>query len=170
MVVGAAGCSLVAMVARICSQSKKYEGVRPAALRLVEAGDELRERMLQLRERDEAAFGAVVAARGDKDAMQRALAEAAAAPLEGAESALALLQLAREAGELGNANLVSDVGCAAEFGYAALSACIYNVRINHKFMKAPALVEAQSTQIQRLETEAAELLKAIRDTVNAALG
>jgi len=169
LVVGAAGCSLVAMVARICAGSKKYEAVHDLAHRLVSRSDDLRVKMLQLRNQDEAAFEAVVAARGDKEAMQRALFDAAAVPLEGARSALAALQLSADALHLNNANLVSDVGCAAEFAYTALIACGYNVRINHKFMKDESAIASQRVTLDDCERRGASLLSQIRSAVNASL-
>lgn len=169
LVVGAAGCSLVAMVARICASNKKYESVQALAERLIISADDLRSSMLQLREQDEAAFEAVVAARGDKEAMQRALFNAATTPLEGARAALAALRLAADALELNNANLVSDIGCAAEFACAALLACGYNVRINHKFMKDEKAVASQRAQLEKYELNASTLLATLRTAVNAAL-
>lgn len=162
MVVGAAGCALVAMVARICAASPKYEPVRPLAARLVEQADALRERMLEQKQRDEAAFDAVVGARGNKEAMQRALFAAACVPLEGAQQALAALHLTVESLDLRNGNLVSDVGCAAEFAYAALASCAYNVRINHKFMKDESAIASQREALERCEREGAALLERIR--------
>ena len=169
LVVGAAGCSLIAMVARICAGSKKYEGVHELAKWLVGASDDLREKMLQLRDRDEAAFEAVVAARGDKDAMQRALLGAAAAPLEGAQSAVAALELCVNALDLQNANLMSDVGCGAEFAYASLIGCAYNVRINHKFMKDLAVVARQRKTLDECASEGEALLFSVRSAVGASL-
>lgn len=162
MLVAAAGCALIAMVARICAAGPKYQAQKPLADRLVTGADELREGFLQRKARDERAFDAVVAARGDKEAMQRALHGAAAVPLEGARAALEVLQLAVEALGLGNVNLVSDVGCAAEFAHAALLACAYNVRINHKFMKDEGTVTAQRLQLDELEREAGSLLSTVR--------
>lgn len=162
MVVGAAGCALVAMVARICASSPKYAPVLPLAQRLVERADALREQMLERKARDEAAFDAVMAARGDKEAMQRALFNAAAVPLEGAQAALETLRLAAESLELRNANLMSDVGCAAEFAYAALASCAYNVRINHKFMKDPGAIASQREALEDCERTGAALLAEIR--------
>lgn len=169
MVVGATGCSLVAMVARICAGSKKYEPVHPLAHRLIKQADELRERMLELRERDEAAYAAVVAARGDKEAMQRALFDAAAAPLAGAKAAVAGLRLSSDALELKNGHLISDVGCAAEFSYAALIGCAHNVRINHKFMKDQSAIEAHRAELEHLESDAQTLLAHVRRAVNQSL-
>jgi formiminotetrahydrofolate cyclodeaminase len=106
-----------------------------------------------------------VAARGDKAAMEAALGRAATVPLEGAHAALAALRFASGALELGNANLVSDLGCAAEFAYAALLACAYNVRINHKFMKDEAAISAQASELERLEREALPLLTTVRSAL-----
>jgi formiminotetrahydrofolate cyclodeaminase len=169
MVAGAEGCALVAMVARICAGSPKYATVRGIAEALVARADALREEMLEFKTADEAAYDAVVAARGDKDAMQRALRHAADVPLRGAEASLKALRLAAEALELRNANLVSDVGCAAEFAHAALMACAYNVEINHKFMKDEIAIGAQRERLHRLEREANALLPAIRRAVASVL-
>ncbi len=166
MVVAAAGCALVAMVARICASSPKYSGKRALADSLVAQADTLREAFIERKDRDERAFDAVVAARGDKDAMQRALAGAAAVPLEGAGAALEALRLTADALELGNASLASDVGCAAEFAYAGLLACAYNVRINHKFMKDETLVATQRAQLSEFEKAAHTLLHAVRSALS----
>lgn len=165
MVVAAAGCALVSMVARICASSPKYEAKREFANRLTEQADALGEAFLQRKEQDERAFDAVVAARGNKPAMEAALAGAAAVPLEGAQAATQVLQLAVDALGLGNANLVSDLGCAAEFAYAGLLACAYNVRINHKFMKDEATIASQSATLANLETEALPLLATVRSAL-----
>jgi formiminotetrahydrofolate cyclodeaminase len=156
MVAGAEGCALVAMVARICAGSPKYAAVRSLAKRLIAEADALRAQMLDFKT-------------ADKDAMQRALRHAADVPLRGAEAALRALRLAAEALELRNANLVSDVGCAAELAHAALMACAYNVEINHKFMKDEIAIAAQRERLHRLQREANALLPAIRRAVTNAL-
>lgn len=165
MVVGAAGAALVAMVARICAGNAKYAAKHELAQALVSQADMLREALLKRKAEDELAFDAVVAARGDKEAMQTALGQAAAVPLQGARTALDVLRLAADALELGNANLVSDLGCAAEFAHAALLAASYNVRINHKFMKNESLINAQQAELNELEKAAHPLLKAVRAAV-----
>jgi formiminotetrahydrofolate cyclodeaminase len=180
-VVAAAGAALVAMVARICSANKKYALHGDLTKELVSQADALRAEFLRARERDEAAFDRVVAAtampkstdeekRIRRDALEIALAHAAAEPLSAAQSALAVMRLAARALQLGNTNLVSDIGCAAEFGYAALTSCAYNVRINHKFMRDLAAIEAQAHALDRYEREASALLASIRKTVRAQLG
>ncbi len=97
--------------------------------------------------------------------MQSALAAAAETPLEGAHAALQALHLTADGFELNNANLVSDLGCAVEFGNAALAACAYNVRINHKFMKDAALISTQRATLEGVEREGTALATALRAKV-----
>jgi formiminotetrahydrofolate cyclodeaminase len=162
MVVAAAGCALLSMVARICAAGAKYSSKHELANRLAAEGDELQRAFLQRKTQDERAFDAVVAARGDKAARESALHGAASVPFEGAQAALHLLRLCVDALELGNANLVSDVGCAAEFAYAAMRACAYNVRINHKFMQDASAMDSQRIALADMETEGLFLLEKVR--------
>lgn len=156
MIVAAAGCALVAMVARICDDSG-----------LAARADAMRARALEQSRRDESAFERVMQTRGDE--RQAALTEAAEVPLEGMRIALDTLHLSANALALGNVNLVSDAGCAAEFAHAALLGCAYNVRINHRFMRDPATVAGQRAALERYEREATSLTAAIRKAVNEAL-
>jgi methenyltetrahydrofolate cyclohydrolase len=178
--VAAAGAALVAMVARICAANPKYAAHRELALELVREADGLREEFVRARERDEAAFDRVVTAQAmpkgtdaekqaRRAALETALLHAAAEPLDVAQQALATLRLVENALELGNTNLVSDVGCAAEFAYAALAACAYNVRINHRFMKDVAAIEAQAHALERCEHEGHALLTRVRAAARSAL-
>lgn len=178
--VAASGAALVAMVARICSANKKYAAQADLARELVSQADALRAEFLRARERDEAAFDRVVAAtampkasdeekRLRASALEIALAHAAAEPLSVAQSALDVMRLAARALEFNNRNLVSDIGCAAEFGHAALAACAYNVRINHRFMHDVAAIEAQAHALARYERESSALLASIRKAVNETL-
>jgi formiminotetrahydrofolate cyclodeaminase len=162
MVSGAMGAALVAMVARICAGSAKYAAKHGLAQTLVSQADAAREALLSRKSQDERAYDAVVSARGDKEAMQKALEQAAAVPLDGARAALEVLRLAADALDLGNANLVSDIGCAAEFAYSALLAAAYNVRINHKFMKNIDLIDTQRAELHELEKAAHPLLEVVR--------
>jgi len=178
--VAAAGAALVAMVARICAANPKYAAHKDLALELVGQADSLREAFLRARERDEAAFDRVVAAtampkatesekHARRAALELALAHASAEPLAAAENALEVLRLADDALDLNNPNLVSDIGCAAEFAFAGLTACAYNVRINQKFMRDSAAIEAQRDALARYERDAHALLATIRRAVNDAL-
>jgi formiminotetrahydrofolate cyclodeaminase len=176
-IVAAAGAALVAMVGRICSTNSKYAAQSALARELVARADGLREELLRARERDEAAFDRVVAATAmpkttesekaaRRSALEAALEHAALEPLSCAQKALEVLRLAVRALEIPNRNLVSDVGCAAEFAAAAVAACAYNVRINHRFMHDIEAIEAQTHVLERTERESAALLAGIRRGVN----
>jgi formiminotetrahydrofolate cyclodeaminase len=172
-VVAAAGAALVAMATRISAANVKYAAQRSLAVDITARADALREALLHARERDEAAFDRVVAAtampqgsdaekHARRLALELALHHAAAEPLSNAERALTVLRLASEALAIRNRNLVSDIGCAAEFAAAALAACAYNVRINHLFMHDIDAIEAQADVLGRYERDAEALRIAIR--------
>ncbi len=180
MVVAAAGAALVAMVARISAANPKYAGQHQAAETIAAKADVLRGRFVEARKRDEDAFQRVVEAQrlpkdsdAQKDArattLELALHGAAAVPLELAQSALEAMQLVDEALQIGHKNLVSDLGCAAEFSFAAVMGCGYSVRINHKYMKNQDTVREQSAQLAQIEEAASGILKEARQRVAAAL-
>jgi methenyltetrahydrofolate cyclohydrolase len=175
-IVGATGAALVAMVARICERNPAYAQWGDLALDVIREADELRSQLLGLRERDEAAFAAVVAAQAlpkatddEKQARRKtldaALYHAAAEPLHGARLAFDVIMVALKTLEIPNRNLASDVGCAAEFAYAALAACAYNVRVNHRFMHDDDRIATQEHHLKSYETEGASMLDTIRSVV-----
>ncbi|MBV8531736.1 MAG: cyclodeaminase/cyclohydrolase family protein, partial [Candidatus Eremiobacteraeota bacterium] len=65
--------------------------------------------------------------------------------------------------------LASDAGCAAEFAAAAIAACAYNVRINHRYMHDGATVAAQEGRLERYERDATEILERARAAVTISL-
>lgn len=163
--VAAMGAALVAMAARITAAHPKHTAQETTALSLATLADTLRSQLLEARRRDEEAFAAVMATRGE--ARQGALERAAEAPLHAMHLALDVEQLAADSLELNNPHLASDLGCAAELAAAALAASAYNVRINHAAMRDARIVAAQTAQMQRYERESAELLRRIRATISA---
>jgi methenyltetrahydrofolate cyclohydrolase len=179
-IVGALGAALVAMVGRLTSRAAKFATFAPEAAELVRRADVLRSGLDEARARDERAFSAVVdaqampknteAERADRTAvLQRALTEAADAPLHCAALACDVIVLAQGIAAAGNTGLASDVGCAAEFGAAAVAACAYNVRVNHRYMRDESAIERQTIALEAIEHDAAGRANAVRDLVNAAL-
>ncbi len=166
-VVAAAAAALVAMVARITSDNPKFASVTNEAVAVAREADGLRRRLLEARAEDERAYGAVVSAlalprttaaekarRGET--VQAALAGAAAAPLHAAGLAVDVLRLAVRARAFENANLQSDVVCAAAFARASLEAGAANVRVNHHYMKDAATAAVQEAALRELERTGAE--------------
>jgi formiminotetrahydrofolate cyclodeaminase len=177
-IVGALGAALVAMVARITLGNPKFAPVAGDALMLVESADALRAKFAAARAADETAYAAVVAAQalprtsGSERAartqrLQAALTGAADEPLAAAALAADLIALCARAAALRNVHLMSDVECALAFGRAALEASAANVRINHRFMKDPAVVEAQQRRLQELAAAAAHGEAAARALIAA---
>lgn len=180
MLVAATAAAQLAMVCRISANNPKFTAKKEAAERIVADADRLRKLFLDGRHRDEAAFEAVVAAQqlpkeNDQQKAARALelegalGFAAAVPLELAQAVLEVLRLTYLALDIENANLVSDLGCAAEFAHAGFNACAYSVRINHKYMKNAGAVAAQARELAKLNLKAKELSAAIGARVNRAL-
>ncbi len=168
------------MVARICARSPKYAEQAELIESLVRRSDDLRADLLERRVRDETAFEAVMAAMAlsretpeqtahRAQTLEGALFNAAAEPLAAAQQSAQVLRLTNEALAVRNVNLISDVGCAAEFGYAAVAACSYNVRINHRFMKDAGAIAAQAVALEACERDAAMLLANVRSAVQALL-
>ncbi len=174
-VAAALGAALVAMVARICAGSPRFASRHDQALALVRDADALRSALLEARSRDEAAYAAVVAAQAlprelaaeRSAALREALARAAEAPLDAAALALEVLRLSERALALRTTALVSDVGCAAEFGAAGLAACAYNVRVNHRYLRDAERIEAHERRLRSYEAEGAAIAARVRARIAA---
>ncbi|WP_330254745.1 cyclodeaminase/cyclohydrolase family protein [Nocardia sp. NBC_00565] len=136
----AQGAALVAMVARYTTRAKDAEH-RPVVDRIIEAADAARERALALADADAAAFTAVgnayklpketpeqTAAR--TDAITAALIEAARVPAAVVDEADEVLSLAAELLPIGNPNVVTDIGAAADAARAAATSSQLNIEIN----------------------------------------
>ena len=166
---GAVAAALVAMVGRKLEQTKPTQ-------HLVARADALRRRLREAQLRDEQAYGAVVAAQGlskstdaqkalRRRALDTALLRAARAPLHAAALCLNVLTLCHRLSQLPMRALASDVGCAAELAHAALAACAYNVRINHRYLRESAAVRAQVIRLTRIEGEASRTLAHVRRAI-----
>ncbi|MBV8688472.1 MAG: cyclodeaminase/cyclohydrolase family protein [Candidatus Eremiobacteraeota bacterium] len=173
MFVASMGAALLSMVSRITAQSAKSAEQKNTAERLASDGDALREKFLAARSLDETAFQSVVTAQklpkenerereARSAALQAALQQAADVPLRAAANSVTLLEHIDRAIEVANSGLRSDLGCASEFASAALAACAYMVRINHKYMSDSATIAPQSAQLKDLEQRGALLTQKIR--------
>jgi formiminotetrahydrofolate cyclodeaminase len=172
-IVGALAAALIAMVARISARNPAHA---PRAWPIVTRADELRSELASARERDERAFEDVLAAQAlpkrdeaestaRQGALQTALARAAEEPLHAATLVLGLFRLAGDLLEISSRDLVSDVGCAAEFAYATILACAYNVRINYRFMRDRDAVSSGEQRLRAIEDEARGLLERVRSAI-----
>jgi len=170
-VAGAAGAALISMVARLTVGKKGFEDVGEAMDRIVRRADGARDAFLELADRDAAAFDAVMAAfrlpkgTGEEkaaraEAIQRAFAGAAAAPLEIARLAAGLLDLALEVTRTGNSNAASDGAAAVQMLSAATESAIDNVEINLAYLKDRELVERMGAEVASLRARGREVVAA----------
>jgi formiminotetrahydrofolate cyclodeaminase len=137
----ATGAALVEMVVNLTVGKSAYVEHEPHVQPIGEQARALRERALALAADDEAAFDRVMAAYGlprqtdvekaaRSAAIQTATADAARPPLEIAEVAARVIELAAALPGRSNRNVLSDVGVAAALAGAALESAAINVEVN----------------------------------------
>ena len=126
------------------------------------------QRLLALTEDDERAFAAVSAAyklpkgtedeRGARDAeIQRALSAAMQPPLEVMRLGCEAMEIAGEVAAAGNPSVVSDAGCAALLGEAAVRSAALNVLANVVLLHDERTANAGRQAIVEHEARAAAL-------------
>ncbi|WP_067821905.1 cyclodeaminase/cyclohydrolase family protein [Nocardia inohanensis] len=136
----AQGAALVAMVARYTTRAKDADN-REVIDRIIGAADAARERALALADADATAFTAVGNAYKlpkETEAEQTARTEAITAALLGAARVPAavvaeadeIVSLATELLPIGNPNVVTDIGAAADCARAAAASSQLNIAIN----------------------------------------
>ncbi len=166
--VGALGAALNSMVANFTVGREKFASVDANARRLLSKSEELRAALERLTQADTEAYGAVAAAQKlpretDEQktartvAVQAALRAAAEVPREAAKAALNVIAVAAELVEIGNPNLITDVGVAAKFGVAALECAALNVEINLAYIKDDAYNSEVRAQLKRMLESGAKL-------------
>jgi formiminotetrahydrofolate cyclodeaminase len=174
---GALAAALVCMVCRYTIGRDRYRDVEAEAARLLDRAEELRSALERATEADVEAYRGYAAAQklpketpeqveARAAALQGALRDSTVVPLEVAEHAAELLQLAQRAAEIGNRYLVSDAGVAASLALAAFEAAALNVELNAAGIEDAAFV---SQALERLAAagSAAELRTAVERTYGA---
>jgi formiminotetrahydrofolate cyclodeaminase len=178
---GALSAALSSMVANLTLGREKYKDVEPAIREALEQAERLRAEFTQLIDDDIAAYGALSAAyrlpkatpdeQAERSAhIQGALQGAADAPMRIAEQARQALDLCRALVEIGNPNVISDVGVAAITAHAALESAELNVLINLKAIKDQALADALLHRLNAARGGAAPITQDILATVREKMG
>jgi formiminotetrahydrofolate cyclodeaminase len=163
---GSMAAALVAMVAEL-TIGRPDAAEQDAELRaLRDTANEHRERLLQLADDDATAYDAVVRARrlpreteadreGRRRAVETAMVEAAAIPLQTAQVAAVVLELAVRIAPIGNRNAASDAGVAAQLAATAIRGALLNVRINLPYLpEGVTLAQEAGEEIARLAAAA----------------
>jgi len=90
-------------------------------------------------------------------AIQRASIKAAEVPLNVAQNALRVMQLALQAAEIGNVNAISDAGTAANLSRAAINGAGLNVRINLLGLEKEADPARMLNELKNIEKQAEKI-------------
>ncbi len=155
---GAMSAALAAMVCRLTQGKEKYAAVQDEINSLLEQAESLRQRFQQLMGEDIEAYSRLSACfkmpreddeqrRLRADAIQLCLQQAALVPLEMSEKAVQVAMVCERVAEIGNANVLSDIGAAAMLAASAGTSAAWMVRINLKNLKDEAVLERLSRRL-----------------------
>ncbi len=155
--------ALSAMVANLTIGKKGYENVVKEAMELAPIGQEIKEKSLEVIDKDTDAFFTMMDAMRlpkkteeeiefRKTQIEKCTQAAINAPLETMHLAMSAAELALKIAKIGNANALSDAGVAALTANCASQAAYYNILIN-----LPGI--ADENYIHKIHAEAKDLLE-----------
>ncbi len=138
---GALAASLVSMVCQLTIDRKKYESAWAESNRILAEASDLKEKLLDLVDKDAAAYDLVSSAlklpkttdeekTQQRKTMADALKSAAEVPTETALLSHSVFGLAKRIGEIGNKNASSDAYTAILLSRTAVLSAYENVRVN----------------------------------------
>ncbi|MGD2174482.1 MAG: cyclodeaminase/cyclohydrolase family protein [Candidatus Brocadiaceae bacterium] len=159
--VGALAAAMSEMSANFTTGKKKFADVQEEVRKALDTLEACRTTLLELLDRDVEAYSAVsraYALPGDSEeeqearrkAIDSALRGAMQAPLEVMRQCAAVAEVADVLVEIGNRNLITDVGVSALLAEAACAAARMNVEINLKFLKEAELAERTRSEVDGL--------------------
>ncbi|MBN2899743.1 MAG: cyclodeaminase/cyclohydrolase family protein [Clostridia bacterium] len=159
---GALGVALATMVANLTVGKEKYAEVEAEMQEVIKKGDAIKAELLDLIDRDATSFDGVMqafkmpketdeekAARTEK--IQSEYKYAASVPMQTAELAMQIMDLAEVVVEKGNPNAVTDGAVAAMMSRTAVLSALLNVKINIGSIKDEAFVAEMKEKIATLE-------------------
>lgn len=162
---GATAAALTAMLANLTAGKAGSEEREQQTAAIIAKADELRAELGALADDDAAVFGKFMAAyklpkTTDEEkaartaAIQTAAVAAAEVPMQIAEKAAQVLELAQQLIDFGNPNAISDGTVSALMARAAVRSALYNVKINLGLIKDEAYTAAARAKMQRFEADA----------------
>ena len=174
--VGALSVALCSMVGNFTAGKKKYAEYEADVRRMLEEGEAVRVRLLELVEEDAAAFFPLSQAYGipkedptREEQLEKCTKDALVAPLEMMRQIAKAIELLEEMNVKGSRMLVSDVGCGAACAAAAMQAASLNVFVNTKALidrdfaeRAEAEADGLLTYVSRAQRIVDEVTASIR--------
>jgi formiminotetrahydrofolate cyclodeaminase len=157
---------------------RKFSDVEEEVRGLLAGLAACREKLLALVDEDAEAYGAVDAAyampRGTEQeksaraaAVDAALCGAMQAPLEVMRQCARVAAAAERLAEIGNRNLITDVGVSAVLAEAACAAARLNVEINLKFLRDDAASRTAAEEMDELTRHTRTSREAVSEAVAA---
>lgn len=157
--------SLILMYCRLSMGKEKFKDYEKELQQAEKEAETLGEQLKKGVDEDAQAFNQVMQAfklpkeiedekEKRREAIQKAMRQAAEVPLKVSQDCLSLLQLCRQIAEKGNPNSISDLGVGCLLAYCGLEGAVLNVKINLTSIKDEDYVRKVSQQIDSLKTEA----------------
>lgn len=158
--IGAIGCALCSMVGNLTTGKKKYADYQERLNELLPWLEAHREVLLADIKRDADAFYPLSQAYSlDKNdpategIMEKALYDAANAPMQIIEDVYALVPILEELADNGSRLAISDVAVAAAACHAALRGAVMNIYINTKSMKNREVADEMNAKAKEMVTD-----------------
>ena len=173
---GALSASMMSMVCNFTAGKKKYAEVEEQAQNMLEQASAAIDRMLELAVEDTEGFEEIAQAYGmpkntdeekaaRSEAIQKGCKTALKAPEEIFDTALEILRTLKELVDIGNTNLISDVGVSAITAMAAAESAAMNVKINLKFIRDDAFNSEKHAKIDSGLEEAKKIEQEVKAKV-----
>lgn len=156
--------ALNSMVSNFTIGNEKFKTNAEEVKKVLESSEKLRIELLNLTEEDVKLYSKVSRAyklpkstseekNKRVEMIQIALKDATKVPLRTFEISIEILRLSKILLNLGNPNLVSDVGVAACLAYASLKSSIINIEVNLASIKDKEFAFSLRKKINSIETE-----------------
>jgi glutamate formiminotransferase/formiminotetrahydrofolate cyclodeaminase len=166
---GALGAGLASMVANLTQGRTRTQADEEAVLAAAEAGQRLKDRLLQAVDEDTNAFNAYMDARrlpqttpaeksAREEAMQQGLKTAVEVPWSTAQACFEVMRAAELAMHHGNPASITDTMVGAQMGFAGVRGGIWNVLINLKDITDATFTAEMRARCAQLLADAQGLL------------
>ncbi|TFG33835.1 glutamate formimidoyltransferase [Candidatus Thorarchaeota archaeon] len=174
--IGSFGAGLVCMVTGLSLTGRKFAGIKEEMLEHRHACEYDRGVLMDLVEKDSAAFDVVMDAfklpeetedekKVKEETIQKGTIHAAEMPLTTMRHALSAMEHDRVAAEKGNINTITDAGVAAHALMAAIEGAALNVRINLDNIKDKGFVDKTAKEVDQILTDGRRLKTEILEIV-----
>lgn len=178
---GSQAAALLVMALNFAVGRDKYAAVAAELNAIRARAQALRAELLELVDRDAAAYGAVAACfpmpkftpqekEARRIALETAMRGAAEVPLLVAERCLELIRLAEPVGRKGNPSAAGDVTTGVYLALAGLNSALLNVEINLTFIRDESFVTGYGGKVAELRVAAADAYTSTLAALSSALG